>query len=186
MRSANVGRLATQPLTGTWFRALRLKHWKTRLSTEHTRVSTSRFSAASPLSPSYRVLYLGVNHQVALHEVRALLGHPASPVANPKGSWVIQALSLVLDHVVDLNDRSQQKRIATNHTELTGNWVNAPGLAPTQELGQALYNLPRVEGVLYPSSLVAESCLVVFPDKLGPRSSLRFLNEILGRMEIMS
>lgn len=34
MKLAQIDRLAMRPLTGTWFRALRLKHWKTRLSTE--------------------------------------------------------------------------------------------------------------------------------------------------------
>jgi hypothetical protein len=121
---------------------------------------------------------LAANHQVACHEARALVGNPGSPVATTQGSWAILKLQIVLDNVVDLRDLSEQHRIATNHAELTGNWLNFPGIAPTQTLGHALYTRPNVEGFIYPSSLVNESCLGVFPDKLGPRSSIVFQNEI--------
>jgi len=122
MRARACERLARRPLTGYWFRALRLKHWAGRLSSDHSRTSRSRFSAASPSNPLFRILYLGETHQVAVHEVGALLGDPNAPVANPRGSWAILSLRVVLDQVVDLTDSSQQRIIRTNHSELTGNW----------------------------------------------------------------
>lgn len=178
MRAANCGRLTSRPLTGTWFRALRLKHWATRLSSDHSRFSTSRFSAATQTMPLFRIVSLAANHQVALHEARALLGNPNSPVSNTQGSWVVLSLEVLLDNVVDLTVASEQRLISTNHAELTGNWLNFPGVAPTQELGEALYRRPGVEGFIYPSSLVNEVCLGVFPDKFGARSSIRFRNEM--------
>jgi hypothetical protein len=147
---------------------------------------TSRFSAATVARPLYRIVYLGETHQVAIHEVRALLGDPQAPIANPKGSWAILSLQVVLDQIVDLSLPHQQRIIATNHAELTGNWSNDPGVAPTQALGQSLYNLPGLEGFIYPSSLVNGLCLGIFPDKLGPRSSITFLNEITNRQELLT
>ena len=104
MRASACERLARRPLTGHWFRALRLRHWSSRLSSDHSRTSRSRFSAASPSNPLFRILNLGETHQVAVHEVGALLGDPKAPVSNPKGSWAILSLSVVLDQVVDLTD----------------------------------------------------------------------------------
>ena len=74
MRLGACGRLARRPLTGHWFRAVRLRHWRSRLDTGHSRTAKSRFSAATPDNPLFRVLYLGETHQVAIHEVGALLG----------------------------------------------------------------------------------------------------------------
>lgn len=91
---------------------------------------------------------------------------------------MILRLQVSLDNVVDLSLTREQRRISTNHAELTGNWINFPGRAPTQELGAALYQRPGLEGFIYPSSLVNEVCLGIFPDKLGPRSSIVFQNEI--------
>ncbi len=130
--------------------------------------------------------YLGENHQVALHEVRALLGNPHAPVANPKGSWAILSFQVVLYDIVDLSISSEQRVIATNHAELTGNCTNYPSIAPTQALGQSLYNLPGLEGFIYPSSLVDGLCLGIFPDKLGSRSTITFSNEMNNRQERLS
>jgi hypothetical protein len=186
MRLSACRRLRLRPLTGTWYRALRLKYWETRLSTDHSRASKSRFSAATPANPLYRILYLGENHQVVIFEVGALLGDPHSPVANPKGSWAILSLQITLDHVADLSDESQQRLINTNHQELTGDWADAAGVAPTQKLGAALHAVPGLEGFLYTSSRSRGRNLVIFPSKLGYRSSIVFHNEISGEDESLS
>jgi hypothetical protein len=170
-------------LTGHWFRAIRLENWTSRLSSEHSRVFASRFSAASPSRPLFRIVHLGETHQVALHEVGCLLGDPNAPISDPRSSWAILSIRIVLDQVVDLTDRSQQRTLSTNESELTGNWLNYPGISPTQELGQALYDLPELEGFIYRSSKVNAKCLAVFPGKLGPRSALTFDNAMDGRME---
>lgn len=168
-------------MTGWWFRAIHLQYLPTRLATDHTRTRRSRFSSASPDSPKFRILYLGQNHQVALHEVDALLGDPASPTPNASGlvvpSWAILGLDVTLDHVVDLTDPAQQEVIETNLSELTGKWERSD-LAPTQQLGEALYSIRKVEGVIYPSSRVDARCLAVFPDKLSRRSRIAFRNEM--------
>jgi len=184
MNMARCSRLTLGPLTGYWYRALRLKHWKTRLSTSHSATLKSRFSAASPSKSLYRLLYLGENHQVVVYEVGALLGSPTSPTSNPTASWIILSLDVRLDHVVDLCNPVQQRIIATNDQELTGVWANASSPTPTQKLGHALYAIPLLEGLIVPSAKPGGGRnLVVLPDKLGPRSSILFRNELSGRSE---
>jgi hypothetical protein len=179
-------RLHLLPLNGYWFRALRLRNWRTRLSTEHTRTSSSRFSHASPEVPGYRTLYLGENHQVVIYEVDAVLGKPDVPFSNPKNSWVLMSLRIVLDNIVGLTEISQQDLIHTNEQELTGRWESFRGIAPTKRLGAALFAIPKIEGVIYGSSKVSSKNLLIFPDKLGPRSSIVFPNEITGQYEQLS
>lgn len=184
MRIQGCGSLALGPLTGPWYRALRLSYWKTRLSTDHTTTWPSRISAASASHPLYRTMYLAGNHQVAFYEAGALLGLPTSPVSNPSGTWLLMMLELRLHHVADLCDPGQQKRIATNTQELTGIWANSSDPTPTQRLGQALFDVPALEAAIYPSSKPSGGRnLIVFPDKLGSRSRIEFRNEISGKTE---
>ena len=178
MKLAGCKKLILKPLTGHWFRALNLRHWKTRLSTGHSTTSTSRFSAATPGNPLHRLLYLGENHQVAMFEVEAMMGHPNSPLSNPKGSWVLMSLDILLHNVADLSDEGQQRLIGSNQQELTGGWLNFNGIAPTQKLGAALYAVPMLEGVIYPSSKLGSRNLAVFMDKLSSKSKIGFKNEL--------
>jgi hypothetical protein len=186
MKLAACGRLRLRPINGYWFRALALQHWETRLATDHTRKHPSRYSQASESKPLYRILYLGETPQVVLYEVDAVLGSPAAPVANPAGSWFILSLHVVLDNVADLSELSQQRLLGTNDMELTGVWKMASTPTPTQRLGVALEAIPGLEGFLFPSSKPPGRNLVIFPDKLGPRNSITFLNEINGRHETLT
>ena len=90
-----------------------------------------------------------------------------------------------LNHVVDLSDPIQQRLIGTNRQELTGIWRNYLGTAPTQELGQTLFDLDDLEAVIIPSSLTDGRNLLIFPDQLEEISLLRFNNEINGRIETL-
>jgi hypothetical protein len=129
------------------------------------------------------MLYLGENHQVAVYEVGALLGDPNQPISNPKGSWVLMSLRVQLHLVADLSDPAQQKLIATNTQELTGSWADADGYAPTQQLGAALFDVPKLEGFVFPSAKAGNLNLAVFMDKLAVGSSLVFQNELLKKRE---
>jgi RES domain len=183
MKLSGCGRLSLSPLTGQWFRALNLRHWNTRLSTDHSKVYSSRFSDASPAVPSYRMLYLGENHQVAIFEVGALLGDPNDPVSNPRGSWALMSIQIKLHHIADLSDSHQQKIISTNHQELTGSWINSPKPVPTHELGAALHAVAGLEGFLFPSAKSNGRNLAIFMDKLTKRSSVLFFNELTSNSE---
>jgi hypothetical protein len=183
MKLSGCGKLSLSPLTGHWFRALSLRHWDTRLSTAHSQTHSSRFSEASAAAPSYRILYLGENHQVAIYEVGALVGDPNDPISNPRGSWALMSIQVILHYIADISDPAQQKIISTNHQELTGSWINSPSPVPTHQLGAELHKVPDLEGFLYPSAKSKSRNLAIFMEKLGNRSSISFFNELLNKSE---
>lgn len=183
MKAKACSKLLRRPLTGDWYRAMSLRFWKTRLASNHSTTIATRFSAASPVAPGPRLIYFGANHQVAIMETGALLGNPMAPISNPKGSWAILSFDLILTSIVDLTGSTEQRVLRTNHAELTGNWSNYPGIAPTQELGHELFQLAGLEGFLYTSATTNARCLAVFPDKLGRGSRITFFNEITRRLE---
>ena len=185
MNLSAIPRLVVSPLTGTWFRALNFRFYKTRLNTGHTRTTTSRFSPASPFQPLYRILYLAENHQVAAYETEALFGAPTHPIAGRKTSWLYLALEVKLHRVIDLCGEKQMRLLKTSEQELTGNWANSNSMAPTQELGLALFNSSGVEGFVYPSSKVSGRNLVIYPDKLDQHSSITFHNDDTNKVELL-
>lgn len=187
MRLSRCGSLTFSPFTGNWYRALRLMHWRTRLSTDHTSWSPSRYRAEHPGTLPYRLLYLAENHQVAAFEVGALLGNAQSPLPDPVGSWLILSLAVRLDNVADLCNPLQQRILGTNRQELTGSWAGAESATSTQRLGAALFEVPGLEGMVVPSARPGGGRnLVIFPDKLGPRSSIVFRNELNRKVEALA
>jgi hypothetical protein len=159
-------------------------HWRTRLSTIHTKTIPTRFGAASPTHPAYQILYLAENQQVALFEVGALLGLPHDPIPNPRGSWITLSLDVRLQAVTDLTSSSNRSLIKTTVQELTGDWLHHhAGDAPTQLLGAALFGAPGLEGFLTPSAKVAGRNLVVFPEKMQQGSVITFQNYVNGKVE---
>ncbi|MDQ3258567.1 MAG: hypothetical protein M3R15_32575, partial [Acidobacteriota bacterium] len=60
--------------------------------------------------------------------------------------------------------------------------IRAPtGAAPTQDLGAALYAVPDLEGFITLSAkLPDQMALVVFPQKLGSGSTVRFIDPTTG------
>lgn len=98
--------------------------------------------------------------------------------------------------------RKLHSRFSPNLQELTGDWAiynsvqkrphlaSLAAIAPTQELGQRLFDAPGVEGFKVFSAKKPEClCLVVFPEKMLTGSSLTFLNDpkppktIVGKRE---
>jgi hypothetical protein len=121
-----------------------------------------------------------------MFEVDALFGKPEAPVSQSKGTWVLMSIHVVLDHVVDLTQPAQQELLGTSDQELTGRWETNTGVAPTQRLGAALFAESDIEGVIFGSSKISSRNLLIFPDKLRPRSSLVFQNEMTGQVETLS
>jgi hypothetical protein len=106
---------------------------------------------------------------------------------NPQRAWTILNVQVTLQHVADLSDVAEQLKIGTSAQELTGDWrgylersagtpVSGPtGPAPTQDLGQALYNMPGLEGFRTISSrMPTHRTLIVFPNKLRQGSRIVF------------
>jgi RES domain-containing protein len=177
-----------RPHGGVWYRAIPPRFITTALNVAHTKTVPGRFNDASPIAPSFPVLYLAENSVLALFEVQALFGSPRTPgglVSHPKRSATILNVTVTLNNLTDLTNLREQLIFDTNAQELTGDWrgfklrststsVTVPtGTAPTQELGAALYAVPALEGFLTISAkLPDQMILVVFPDKLLPGSSI--------------
>ena len=162
------------------------------MQTSQTANVPSRFNAGPLASPNFEILYLCENPTLALEEVQAQFHLPNGQIiSNPAHSWLIINVQVQLQAAVDLTDPATQQLLETNAQELTGDWrgyharkshssVPWPtGIAPTQQLGQALCALPGLEGFQAISSKRSDHrMLAVFPKKLGTASWLRFVNPI--------
>jgi hypothetical protein len=186
--------LPTTPEIGVWYRAIPIRHLTTALSSAHTKGATSRFSAGPLLSPArqFEILYFAHDHQTALFECGALYGAPHRPgsvVANPAFAPGILNVTVRLQTICDLTDQiSAQEPLGTTAQELTGDWegyqlrnfatsVTIPtGFAPTQELGESLFQR-GIEGFRALSArLPYNRTLIVFPENLRRGSQIIFSN----------
>jgi RES domain len=195
------GTLATRAETGVWYRAVEPQYWRTSLQTAQTMVRPNRFDAGAAARSPFEVLYLAEDFQVALFEAEALLGSPDRPggvLPQPRLAWTIINVKVQLQRVADLTVVAAQNLLATTAQELTGDWrgyhlrssrtsVSEPvGLAPTQELGAALYAVAGLEGFRTLSAKVPYAMnLVVFPQKLQPGSCVEFSHPTLGTHSIL-
>jgi RES domain-containing protein len=197
VRLSRCGLLGTQPLTGTWYRAIRPHFFATALAYAHTATIPGRFNPGSVSRPAFPVIYLGEDHTVTLFEVAALLGSPLPGQAsapNPANPWTIVNVAVQLRRIVDLSQPSQRRVIGTSAQELTGDWrgytlrnpnpaVVAPFWTkiPTQRLGAALFATPGIEGFLtYSAKVPTRRNLIVFPTKLRTGSFIHFTDPGTG------
>jgi RES domain-containing protein len=196
---ATVGGLVLGPESRTWYRAIQTRFLSTSLSTRHSSTIFSRFSGASLESPGYEILYLAENPMVALLEVQALMGSPTTPggvVPHPHSTWTTLNVTVRLQAVADLTGTANQDLLGTTAQELTGDWlgyrlrsphtpVQEPtGLAPTQELGAALYRVPGLEAFRSLSARAPyHEVLVLFPEKLSAGSRVSWLNPLTDTVD---
>jgi hypothetical protein len=109
---------------------------------------------------------------------------PGSHMPHPTLSFASLSVTVTLQGVVDISEPSAQAALNTSVQELTGDWrgfdlrspstaVSQPtGIAPTQRLGQALFNC-GVEGFRANSAKLSwHKTLVVFPDNMRKGSSI--------------
>jgi hypothetical protein len=147
----NCARLAKRHFAGTWSRAVPLQHAGSPLATAQTTSVPSRFSHASAIRPGFEILYLAETPVAAQFEIGKLFGPLLSPIENSGLSFACVNVRFHLSAVADLTDPLQAAIVETNAQELTGDWRHysnrasrvSPdphaGLAPTQELGRALF-----------------------------------------------
>jgi hypothetical protein len=179
------------PENGVWHRLIPIGYLTTALSSAHTKVARSRFSAGSLLASTdeFAALYFADDPVVAQFEIGAVLGSlaPGGHVANPRKNFFTLNVRIILSGVFDLTEvTTAQIPLATTAQELTGDWngyqirsylaaVSAPtGIAPTQELGMALFKT-GVEGFRSVSGRIPyHQTLTGFTDNLRHGSSLTF------------
>ena len=106
-------------------------------------------------------------------------------------------MDVVLQRIADLTVVSQQDLIETTAQELTVDWrgyrhrneplasIQEPiGTAPTQDLGEALFAVPGIEGFRTLSAKLPYHCnLVVFPQKMFRGSGLKFSEASAGLLQ---
>jgi RES domain-containing protein len=185
MKLAACKRLRLQPINGIWYRAIAARHWKTALRTVQTAQIPGRFNPGKAATTPFEILYLAENPVVALYEVQAIFGPPHQAIANPHESkWLTVDTRIRLSAVADLTATDQQALLETTMQELTGNWdAYAPGEAPTQRLGSALFKTKNVEGFLAISARIPKSrTLIIFPQKLRTGSEVVFEDQITGKV----
>lgn len=189
------------PLTGTWYRAIEPQHWPTALQTSHTSHYTRRFNYGTAAEPGVEILYLAENALVALLEAEALFSFSESGevLSHPRKAWLLLNVEVRLQQVVDLTEVSEQNKLDVSAQELTGDWrgyrqrgpatsVTEPtGLAPTQQLGAALFKVRRLEAFQTISAkLPYHRNQVVFPEKLLPSSRVEFHHPATGQKHAIS
>lgn len=139
-----------------------------------------------------------------MSEVEAIFGSPAKPggvVPNPSKSWVVLNVAVSLHSIVDLtNPTGTHWPLSTTVQELTGDWegytrrgpltkVKVPtGMAPTQDLGHALWNRGCFEGFRAVSAKrPCNEVLAIFPQRLKPRSFVKYTyHDASGAMQTYS
>jgi hypothetical protein len=179
--------LSLTPEKRTWYRAINPKHAPNFVSATHTKNVASRFSPGPNTLRPFEILYFSESHQVALYEVEALLGsiHKGVTLPNPNQSWLVINVDVLLHSITDLTDVASLRRLGTNAQELTGDWSGyelraksgsvrgSVRAAPTQDLGEALFSTPQIEGFRAISSKIpTQMNPVVFPEKLLPGSKI--------------
>jgi len=194
-------KLGHNPETGTWYRAVRLRHLKTPINTSHTKANPSRFSAGPNSKHPFEILYLSENPQVAQFEIGALMGDPlvVGGTLNAPGSFGVVHVQVVLQRVADLTLVSQQDLLETTAQELTGDWrgyqhrtvatasvLEPVGSAPTQDLGEALFAVAGMEGFRTLSAkLPYHRNLVIFPGKMFRGSRLEFRDSAAHLLQVI-
>jgi len=187
-----VNRLTLTPLTGRWFRAIPPSYWPRVGNTRYTRRVYGRFSPGKDGVPPFETLSFGESAEVTSLECSLVFFDRRSNLSYPNpdaGTHLVLASDVVLQQTADLTTADSLATLETNVQELTGDWAIYNGLrhrphlaslarvAPTQELGQRLFGVPGLEGFKVFSARKPEClCLVVFPQKLLPGSSVSFLN----------
>jgi hypothetical protein len=178
-------------VVGTWYRAIHPRFLPGALSWKHTALYPSRYYEGPGGASPVHILYLADSPTVALFEVEALFGTPTVPGAVVPGvarPWAVVNVAVNLTHVADLTDEiGTHLPLSTTAQEMTGDWrgytlrspstavKNPTGVAPTQSLGPALYNLPDCEGFRAISAKMPyQEVLGVFPPKLKPGNSLTY------------
>lgn len=200
MKFAACAKLHRGPEIRTWYRALDPKYSHAPLASGHTVAVPSRYSPGPNAIQPIEILYFSENQLVALWEVEALLGslHKGSVLANPAQAWLTTNVQIQLQHVADLTSPAQQKLLGTTAQELTGDWegyylrnpqtsVTGPvGTAPTQDLGEALFSMPGLEGFRVVSAKVPyQMNLIVFPQKLQKGSRLVYQDSATGKPHVL-
>ncbi len=168
-------RLTPNVEKGFVFRIIDIKYQTTALSAIGSLKSGGRYNIGESFSAQqFSALYASDSPITALLERESLLHSNSGLIPNLTPPYLLLSLKYTLQSVLDLTDTYNQNTLGTNLQELTGNWrvfKFRDQIAPTQELGKAVYDLQTIEALKVPSQYNINSYnLVIFPERLLPNS----------------
>lgn len=125
-------------------------------------------------------LYLGEGEDAAAAEVKqhpGLSGFARKPTS-PDSVYHVEAN---LSAVLDLTTETMHATLGTSLEELIAPWRLMSPAAPTQQLGAAAYSHGGFEAIRYPcaplhSAGSVGACLVIFRDRVRPKSTVRIFD----------
>ena len=107
-------------------------------------------------------------------------GRIGSDALLPPEEAVLIGVLVIAARLLNLRDPEIRARLETSADELASPWKTVPD-APTQRLGDVLVADGGFEGLIYESvQCPSHTCLVVFPDRLGPDSRIAFRSRTDG------
>lgn len=177
---AILARLPTTSFTGTLYRAIDYEALHGFHSTTPYAPNALYCHGAAEHGARYTPrggmpsLYLAEDYGTAYEEANQ--AYLAVQAINPRavpGSppTVVLSARVEIASVLDLADPAVQAALQTNLAELSAPWrlfQRAGGVAPTQQLGQAVYQGMHAQALRYPAAVVpARCCLVVFCELLS-------------------
>ena len=128
-------------------------------------ISSVFYSLAAPASGGrftpqrgMKTIYFAQYYEAAFTEANPLyvLSYANDPgIIEPFPPSVVVAVRCQLDSVLNLTDDMVINALQTNYEELCGSWrthQRRGGKAPTQELGQAIFDSGRFQAIAYPSA----------------------------------
>ncbi len=193
MNLAGVGSLTPISISGTWWRAVQVRHLPNPLGTTHTNTTPGRFNAGTTTHPGMEVLYLTEDLLVAQFEVGALLGSPIpghSFVPNPLAvGWSFLPMTVSVGAVADVTSPPELVKLDTSVQELTGDWRGyglrlppVPALTrphwsnvPTHRLAHEIHAAKTFEGLLtFSAKVPTKRNLVLFPNRLKKPSFVSY------------
>lgn len=192
MNLAACAGLPRTPENRVWYRLIDPSYLTTALGSAHTKKTPARFNPGPLLAApdQFATLSLADDLIPAQFEAGAVLGSYKAGyhLPHPGLSFISLNVNVILREVVDLTEVVVQTALGTTAQELTGDWegyqvrsrrtpvADPTGIAPTQELGSALF-ATGIEGFRAISAKMSHhKTLVVFTDNLRTGSSLTFSN----------
>ncbi len=127
---------------------------------------------------SFAAVYGSLHPETPLKEVQGHAARFGIPFSARLPRTLV-AVQVMLHEVLDLNDGDLRRRLRVSRRRMVEedwwDWQQAGEEALTQAIGRAAY-AAGLEGLLVPCAVDLRAVnLVIFPDNLGPRSSLRVL-----------
>lgn len=194
MNFAKLNLIRRDRFRGEMFHAVRLLHAiPDPMETAYSKDVASRYSPGKDAKIlQYETLYLADDPVSALQEVEALYVAGGQLAHSWKEAWCVVPCRIELESVIDLFPEAHLDLLDTNITELTGNWRpphSVRGEAPTQKLGEEIYQLKDVEAIVYPGAKAPynkelRTNLIIFKDRLYPSSRLEYIDAEGNRRQI--